>query len=274
MVGGIHTCLLQETPGHEVYTEDPSSWLYIFCYPLYISCAVSFVIPLFIAPRVFRAYIPDEYAKLGKKQNTLHTLPGSTIHAIVVSLITCYLLITGGMGENRVFSKSPLGFIVLEISLGYFVGDFFFCISDSELRKDRGILAHHLFSIIGIFLCLYTQGKLMFFAIILLICELSTPFVNTFAMLSMFNKKESPLFVKVSLTMMAVFFACRIAPMYWLTKVLIVTLSSQECEIVSIYIRIWTFMTYFTFDLLNLFWFSKMLKGAFKYYFIKPAKSH
>ena len=63
----------------------------------------------------------------------------STLHAVLVSLTTLYILATGCMGENRVFSKCWLGFGVMQLSLGYFVADFLNCLLYSELRKDKSI---------------------------------------------------------------------------------------------------------------------------------------
>ena len=54
-------------------------------------------------------YIPEKYAKLDKKKSFYNTLLSSTIHALIVSSGTGYLLITGGLGNNPVYSKSPFG---------------------------------------------------------------------------------------------------------------------------------------------------------------------
>ena len=84
------------------------------------------------------------------------------------------------MGTNLVYSKSQLGFTVLQLSLGYFVADFVFCCMDSNLRWDKASMIHHIAVIIGVWLTLYFQGKFMFFVFARFISELSTPVVNTF----------------------------------------------------------------------------------------------
>ena len=108
-------------------------------------------------------YIPDVYSKLDKKKGFLISLPGSTLHAVIISFTTCYMLLTGAMGTNLVYSKSQLGFTVLQLSLGYFVADFVFCCMDSNLRWEKASMIHHMAVIIGVWLVLYFQGRFMFF---------------------------------------------------------------------------------------------------------------
>ena len=103
-----------------------------------------------MSPVIGRKYIPEKYAKLDKKKGFYNTLLSSTIHALIVSSGTGYLLITGGLGNNPVYSKSPFGFAVMQISLGYFLADFIVCLLDKNLRQDFGSLAHHVAGIIGI----------------------------------------------------------------------------------------------------------------------------
>ena len=73
------------------------------------------------------------------------------------------MLLTGAMGTNLVYSKSQLGFTVLQLSIGYIVADFVFCCMDSNLRWDKASMIHHMAVIIGVWLVLYFQGKFMFF---------------------------------------------------------------------------------------------------------------
>ena len=115
-----------------------------------------------MSPVIGRKYIPEKYAKLDKKKGFYNTLLSSTIHALIVSSGTGNLLITGGLGNNPVYSKSPLGFAVMQISLDYFLADFIVCLLDKNLRKDFGSLAHHVAGIIGIALGLFYISGLCF----------------------------------------------------------------------------------------------------------------
>ena len=120
----------------------------VFTPYLCISFLITFTIPFAVSPVIGRKYIPEKYAKLDKKKGFYNTLLSSTIHSLIVSSGTGYLLITGGLGNNPVYSKSPFGFAVMQISLGYFLADFIVCLLDKNLRQDFGSLAHHVAGII------------------------------------------------------------------------------------------------------------------------------
>ena len=64
----------------------------------------------------------------------------------------------GLMGSNHVL-KSPLGFATMQISFGYFTGDFIINLLDPKLRADTGMLVHHVAGIVGIGLSLFYQGR-------------------------------------------------------------------------------------------------------------------
>ena len=178
------------------------------------------------------------------------------------------------MGETRVFSKSPLGFALMQCSLGYFVADTIACLLDKELCKDRSMLGHHIVSMIGLFLSLYCQGKFMFFVVYRFVNEYSTPFVNMFWVLRILKKQDSSLFVVNSLVMVTVFFVCRIFPLIpWHWYVFYNTMfNSPAMVLLPWYLQLWTFLTYVAYDILNMWWFSRMVRGSVKY-FLKSDKT-
>lgn len=264
-----HKCPLQVTFESHSFTEDPSSWNYIFSFPSYISFTTTLILHLVVSPIIAERYISDVYSNLGKKRGFFISLPGSTLHAIIVSFTTLYMLLTGALGTNLVYSKSKLGFTMLQVSLGYFVADFVFCCMDKHLRKDKASMAHHLTGIIGVFLTLYFQGRFMYFVIVRFISELSTPAVNLFWCLILLNRKETTLFWVTSISMVVIFFLCRVLPIYWFWKYLIMTLLDPASTLVLWYVRVWTVFIYVTFDVLNILWFWKMLKGAVKTFFLR-----
>ena len=250
----------------EPYTEEPSSWPYFFTYPFIVSFILTLIIPTFISPWLGRTFLPQKYPKLGKKLSLFHSLPASTLHAVFCTGMVVYLLWSGSMGTNRVFSKSPLGFATMQITLGYLVADFLICLSDRHLRADRFMLMHHAFGIIGISLGLYCQGKFMYFIVSRQISEFSTPTVNLFVLLLMLDKRDSSLFVFNSLAMIFAFFLCRLLLLPWFWIEMVQTLSKPASTLVPLHLRVWTLVTYVIFDTLNLWWFWKMLKGALKFF--------
>ena len=259
----------QGTSDSDVYVYEPSSLGYLIGPYFCIAAILTFITPRLI-PWLCHTLIPESYAKFGKHTSLVNTLAMSTLHAVIVSLATFYILANGCM-ENRVFSKCPLGFTIMQLSLGYFVTDFINCLLDEELRKDKSMLAHHLVGIIGICLGLYHQGKFMFYIVYRYVAESSTPFVNLFWLLRVLKKQQSTLFVVNSLLMVAVFFACRIAPIPWHWKQFIATLMDPAVVLLPWYLRLWTLLTYVVFDTLNFLWFRKMFKGSIKY-FLKSDK--
>ena len=135
---------------------------------------------------------------------------------------------------------------------------------DSNLRCEKASMIHQVAVIIGVWLVLYFQGRFMFFVIVRYISELSTPVVNTFWVLVILNRKGSTLFLVTSIAMVVVFFLCRILPIWWFWMNLIAVLMDPASTIVLWYVRVWTVFTYIAFDVLNILWFWKMLKGAVK----------
>ena len=256
-----HSLLSQEK---EVYTPDPNYWPYIFSPTFFIATFLNLLCTLVICPTLGRKFIPEQYSKIGKKQGLFHSLLGSTLNAIVLSILTSYILIKGELSHNLIWSKSPLGFTIIHIALGYFVGDFIFCLWDDYLRHDKAGLVHHITGIVGSFLVLYHQGLFMFFGILLFITEFSTPFVNVFWVLMILDRKGTREFYLTSIVMVTVFFSCRLAPIYWIWKKLIFTLMDPESEIVPLYYKVWTVVTFAAFNVLNVLWFWKMLKGGIK----------
>lgn len=101
-----------------------------------------------------------------------------------------------------------------------------------------------------------------YFANFRLICELSTPLVNMrwFLYAAGHNKKSRAFFIN-GIAMTVLFFAVRIAiiPVYWY-KVYSVVESDLWTQMRHFrYIMI---VTCITLDIINMFWFKKMLKGA------------
>ena len=122
-------------------------------------------------------------------------------------------------------------------------------------------MAHHVAGIIGIALGLFYQGRFIIFR---LLSELSTPLVNLFWILTKLDRRDSPLFAVTSWGMLITFFLCRLAPEYWIWNILLTALFHPASVIIPLPVRVWVFFNYIAFDILNIFWFWKMLKGAAK----------
>ncbi len=247
----------------EEYYEDPSSLPYIISPVSLISFVVTLVCPLVLSPLLW-PWITPMYHSIGSRRSHFNTLLSSTIHAVVVSDLTVYALGFGLLGTNRVFSKSMLGFTILQVSIGYFVADFVVCLFDPLLRRDLGSMLHHIAAIIAIYLGLLHQGKFMFFIVYRLVAELSTPFVNLRWVYYTLGKKRSKRYIFASFGMMISFFFCRIVVIPWHWYEFLNTITDPASSIVPLPLRIWTLINFGVFDMLNAYWFSKMVDGAVK----------
>ena len=249
----------------ETFYEEPSHLPFVITPAFITSLVLTFLAPYVISPLLGPILTP-KYHSLGDRKGHFNTLLSSTVHAIVASTLTMYILAFGLMGTNRVFSKSPIGFMAMQISLGYLVADFIVCLGDQYLRKDLGSMAHHIAGILGLYTGLYNQGKYLFYIVYRLISELSTPFVNLRWVLQVLDEKNSPWYLFASLGMMVTFAACRIIVIPWHWYDFYFTLVNPGSSIFALPWRVYFIVNFIVFDILNIYWFSKMIKGAVKLY--------
>lgn len=251
----------------EEFTFEPSTWPYFINWV----SLTSFLLTLFfsvISP-LLCPIISPKYYSLGDQKSHCNTMLSSTIHAVVSCSLSAYVLAFGLMGTNRLFSKSPLGFAELHIALGYFVADFLVCLWYPKLRNNSGSMIHHLAAIIAVSMCLFNHGKLMFFVVYRMIAELSTPFVNLFWFLHSYNLKNTKWYPFASATMMITFILCRIIviPWHWYGLLaMIFSPASFANNLIPLPYKFWSCTTYLAFDIINVYWLSKMINGAIKLY--------
>ena len=223
---------------------------------------------LLIAPTVTPVMVP-KYKDLDKhKKAYLDTLLGSTIHAVILTLVTIYLLVLDDkFGEEYIFSRSPVGRALLRFSLGYFCSDGILIMVDSKMRKDTLSVMHHALGVFGIWLGVYYDGAAMYWIVYRFIMESSTPFVNCLNWMNAIGyPKKSPVFIVNSLLLTAVFYSCRIfiIPYHWYGLYFYVYLDPSVTSIWPIIIQYWTVITFVLFDALNLIWAYRLTKGGCK----------
>lgn len=238
-----------------------------------MSFSATLISPYFLSPLIWRILLPAT-KRPSRTDIHFHTMLSSTVHAVVSSSLCVYIMSYGLMGTNRLFSKLPLGFTTMQISLGYFVGDFIVCLCDTRLRNDKCSVMHHVAGIVGIFLCLFYQGKAMFFVIYRLIAECSTPCVNLRWVLADIGKKDKSLYVIAGISMMITFILCRIIVIPWHWYEVVSTVVTKECALlIPLYFRVWLGFNYLIFDVLNVYWCCRIIKGAIKLYRTKTKQS-
>ena len=248
----------------EVFHYEPSIWPFFITPAFLITFLAALLIPYLVSPPFWTLLLPA--SKNPPRSNMyFHTMLTSTIHAIVSTILTSYLMGFGLMGSNRVFSKSPLGFVTMQISLGYFIGDLIVCLLDPKLRANRGSMIHHIAGIVGLGLGLFYQGKFMFFIVYRLIAECSTPFVNLHYILHNQNEKGGTLYLFAGIGMLIMFVLCRIIviPWHWY-EILTVVMTEEAALLVPLFFRVWLGGNYLVFDILNIYWCFKIMRGALK----------
>lgn len=260
-------------PDHVEFVSDPDILKYFITPAFLISFLATFLSPYLLSPPLWRLLLPPNKAPPSTDMH-FHTMLSSTVHAFVSFTFSIYLMGSGLMGTNRLYSQLPLGFTVMQMSLGYFCGDFVVCLLDPKLRSDKGSMLHHLAGIVGLSLSLFLQGKAMFFVIYRLIAEASTPFVNLRSILSTLGEKDRSLYLFTGISMLVTFLLCRIIVIPWHWYEILVTVTSEECaRLVPMFFRVWLGFNYLVFDVLNVYWFGKIVRGALKLYRTKTRKS-
>ena len=201
-----------------------------------------------------------EYRTLPEsKKLYLITLLASTVQAIFASIVTGFIITTGWLGDVRVYSKSQLGFTTMQVSFGYFVADLLFCLYFPRLRNEFvvSMIFHHTTSIIGIGLGLYYQGKLMYFVVCQFISECSTPFTNLHRVLNDLKRRSGFWYWFAFYGKVIAFFLCRILFIPWHWYELLLSLADPPS---SLHLRVWTCVICAAFDVLNVYWFCRMIR--------------
>uniref|UniRef100_A0A1X7TLZ0 Uncharacterized protein n=1 Tax=Amphimedon queenslandica TaxID=400682 RepID=A0A1X7TLZ0_AMPQE len=103
----------------------PVSLTYVLTLPTLLSAIVTICSSLFIVPLL--SYRIKAYRKKFSydKKVYFNTLPGAMLHAITVCTLIFIALLTGSVSiwESLAESKSPIGFITMQITAGFFIGD-------------------------------------------------------------------------------------------------------------------------------------------------------
>lgn len=234
----------------------------------FISAAVTIVCCYVVSPNVASGLVQrDQLQKLGHKSVYFHSYLASALHAVVAFVLAGHTLATGDLSSDKIFATSSAGTMALHVTIGYTVGDTVVCLLDPYLRGAYSTVLHHLAVITGIAMCLYHQ-LFMFFVVYRLLSEFSTPFVDLRAVISAVGDKKGWLYMLASLGMMISFFLCRIVVIPWHNYELFTALFGVEGSEVPWYLTVFMALNFTIFDVLNLIWFCKILRGGYKLLFL------
>ncbi|XP_067950833.1 TLC domain-containing protein 4-like [Watersipora subatra] len=206
-----------------------------------------------------------------KKRIAIISCFPSYIHAVLASLFSTYALcFENSLYEDYVLGRSVVATTACAITAGYMAGDLIIMFMNWRYLWDWQFLLHHTTSSAAFVVsCVY--GSYSFFAMIRLLAEYSTIFVNNRAVFYDLGMQTTSAYFYNGLLMVISFTAARILPFPWYVYTLYSvtgTTSYNHSGIVK-YVA-WSAVIFL--DSLNIIWYRKMLKGAFKTWNSKKAR--
>lgn len=243
-------------------------WLPDFFSPaVLVSLVITLLCGYVFSPFLANLIISKEKLQsLGQKRVYIHTFLGSTLHAVIAFSYNTFLLAQGDLGKDKLFTMTSSGITSLHITMGYILGDTLICILDPYLRTVISNFIHHFAMLAGMAMCLHYE-LFLFFVVYRFLSELSTPFVNWRALAYEFGDKKGKWYIVASLSMMVSFFLCRIMVIPWHSYALFSVIFSPQAAVVPWYLKVYMEVNFVAFDILNIFWFYKIIRGACKFFF-------
>ncbi|KAJ4751081.1 hypothetical protein LUZ62_085486 [Rhynchospora pubera] len=192
----------------------------------------------------------------------------STFHSLVVTVVSFYLVFISDIFKEDPHNpvtlterKSHLSSSLQGISLGYFIADFAMIVWFFPSLGGMEYVLHHLLAIFSISLTL-TSGKGHLYVHTLLLTEATTPFVNLRWYLDLAGKKSSTLYLYNGLAMFFGWLVARILLFAYFFPHLYFHFDEVKNTFPLGPYPLVTVPSVLA--LMNLFWFSKILKGAIK----------
>lgn len=239
---------------HYVFT-----WRYV---PAMLTSTLGFYI---LCEHISPAWTPvllNGYKNLNAEQTKeWHSRVNSNVHALITGLGSFYLLFDQCINKDPDLCDSPLLRTLVAILIGYSIIDIWLILWRSI--GDLSFVYHHVAAMYS-YAYVVMIGILPWYGNLRLLAELSTPFVNQRWFLDVLGYgRTSTAYVINGLLMVVVFFLCRVMliPFYW------------YYVISALRTPAWKYLTYmpyimmtccFVLDVLNLYWFKKMMFGAVK----------
>ncbi|CAH1772737.1 unnamed protein product [Owenia fusiformis] len=231
-----------------------------------ISCLFFLFSFKIVSPKLSQTWIPGYNFLAPDKQVEWNSRINSNVHCALVNTMVVYaLLMDDELHRDPIWANSAVVKYECAIVVGYMASDqiimsvYHFATGSEYLLY----LLHHGATIYAYYYVM-TYSTFPYFANFRLLCEFSTPFVNQrWFMDALGCKRSSPAFIANGLGLTVAFFLVRIAsiPFYW-HKVYTVYGTDYYWSVGNIHYVMVTSCV--TLDILNVFWFSKLLKGARK----------
>lgn len=230
-----------------------------------ISFSVCLFLFYFVSPK-FSSLVSSRYHQLPEaKRIDWDTRIGSNLHAVIVSVISLYcFMFDAETTSNPVVNDAVFARVGVSITMGYISADFLIILLSYKHIGDLFTMTHHLMAIWAYYFVV-VYGFLPYFANVRQLAEISTPFVNQRWFFDAIGyPRMSRSFVVNGYVMGASFFLCRIAIMPTYYYKCYSVWGSQEQRNLGALISFYWISTCTVLDAINLFWFTKIVRGAMK----------
>lgn len=191
----------------------------------------------------------------------------STFHAFVVAAGSFYLVLLSDLfaesshGQDIVKRKSVLSDTILGISTGYFLSDMGMILWYYPVLGGLEYVLHHGLSMFSIILSLIS-GQGQFYIVMVLFCEITTPFVNLRWYLDVAKQKNSKLYICNGIALFLGWLVARV----FLFIYFFIHMYLHFDQVKEIFpLGFYSLLTVTpVLSAMNLFWFWKITKGLVK----------
>ena len=235
--------------------------------PVVLSSFVLTLLCTYIISPLLLPHLIPHYPVISRGDRFLiGSLLPAILHHSAVPVIAIYAIASGAISD-RAYCTSALGFVLMQITLGYLVGDFLLSLQKERSRKDTVMIVHHIVCILSFVVNLQAKGLAMFFAVSSQVAELSSIFFTIRAALKTLGISRSSLFLKINdVLFIVLFFLTRVLAIPWHWYELITALMlSPRSSIIPLHLRLYTYFHFVVIDSINLYWFLLILRSARRY---------
>lgn len=192
----------------------------------------------------------------------------SSIHSTIAVILSIYILYTDNdLSQSKILYNSPAISFTLNLTTGFLLYD---CLLLAVYREEFEwyYVVHHFVSIVAFYAC-STYGVFPYIALFRLLSEASSIFINFRWIILTLKMKESSIYIYNTLAAVVVFFFIRIltiVPNWWF---FFESVNTPDWFKVALIHKIICVGATVPLDLLNIYWFSKIINLIKKYYYNK-----
>ncbi|ODV64278.1 TLC domain-containing protein [Ascoidea rubescens DSM 1968] len=251
---------------NEVDTLDSLKYYKLHLHEILFS-VLFYSICFYLSPIILKYLLKENYTKLKKSTKVnfdIHFV--SMIQCIISNLIIMPLFQDPDLKAKRFTNYTPYAGLVSSLTIGYFIWDLIMCIFYFKLF-GFGFLLHAVSSLIVFTSTL--KPFLMYWIPRFLIFELSSPFVNINWFVNKLPSDFVPLKVQIinGLLLIVTFFSVRIVWGFYAAYKVIedFCFNWEKLDLISRSLGVFVMALNIGLDILNVFWFQKMISIAIKH---------